>query len=417
MKVDDKWSAREPRELSWWGHRLAQHVWAEPARSSHDHEVVRVHATTALLRDVPDTPEMRARLATLNRFVSLGAFVWLPERRRIVLRCAACFHAGNLAWLQPLFLAAVGIQAADAHIKVDGLADLLGGKPDASAHPRSGPRPEPDDMLNVIAAVFAPGGAGPSPWTGADFKAAADMTPRPWVLATADDAGLTAEYPLARDLPAVAGKGPETALFTASSTDRHPQLGGGLLLRLQLPFPFTESHGSEVACNLNALETAGDRNTHTLGAWCVGPAGPGPTARQSVTFVSFIPAAAYRKGLLQVLAVEMALRTRWIASVLPGDNAPGQRMRNDVDTAVRSSAHPARLGELRRAAAVGAEVMRSEASQNAAEAADTSQLWQTGPGESKVQCSACRAPLQVTAESRGTKVLCPRCGTKQALPR
>jgi len=417
MKIDEKWSTREPREFSWWGHRLAQRVWAAPARSSHDHQIVRVHATTAVLRDVPDTPEMRARLATLNRFMSLGAFTWLPDSRRIVLHCAACFHAGNLAWLQPLFLAAVGLQAADAHIKVDGLADLLGGKPDTSAHPQSGPRPEPDDILNVIAALFAPGGAGPSPWTAVEFKAAADMTPRPWVLATAGDDGLTAEYPLTGDLPAIVAKGPETALFTASSTDRHPQLGSGLLLRLQLPFNVSQNDGSDIACRLNALETAEERNTHTLGAWCLGPTAPGRTAAHSVSFVSFIPTTAYRKGLLQVLAVEMALRTRWIAGLFLDNDAPRRRTSEEVDEAIRDSAGPDRLTELRRNAAVAADVMRAEASQTAAEAAKTNRLWRTRPHDAKVLCWACRAPLTVTAETRGKKVACPRCGTKQALPR
>jgi len=60
MKIDDAWSVREPRAFAWWGHRLVQRVWAEPVRSSHDHQVVRVHAATALLRNVRDTPEMRA---------------------------------------------------------------------------------------------------------------------------------------------------------------------------------------------------------------------------------------------------------------------------------------------------------------------------------------------------------------------
>jgi hypothetical protein len=103
-------------------------VWAEPARSSYDHDVVRVHAATALLRGVPDTTDVRARLAAINRFMSLGALVPSRTGDRIILHSAACFHAQNVAWLQPLFLAAVGIQVADAHIKADGLARLLGGR-------------------------------------------------------------------------------------------------------------------------------------------------------------------------------------------------------------------------------------------------------------------------------------------------
>jgi len=72
-------------------------------------------------------------------FMSLSALVWSEQGKKISLHTAACFHAQNAPWLQPLFLAAVGIQVADAHIKAEGLARVLGGEPDVSTHPRSGP--------------------------------------------------------------------------------------------------------------------------------------------------------------------------------------------------------------------------------------------------------------------------------------
>lgn len=417
MKIDDAWSVREPRSFVWWGHRLVQRVWAEPVRSSLDHQVVRVHAATALLRNVRDTPEMRAQLAATNMLMHLGALIWVPETNRVMLHTAACFHSGNRPWLQPLFLAAVGLQVTDAHIKADGLARMLGGEPDVSAHPRSGPRPEPDDILNVIATVFAPGSTGPSPWTEADFTATSEMTPRPWVLATAGAGGMTAEFPFTGNLPAVVAGGPETALLTASSTERHPQLGSGLLLRLQLPFNVSQEEGSNLAWMLNALETIEETNTHTLGAWCLGPTPPGRPDAHSVTFVSFVPAAAYRKGLLDVLAMDMAIRTRWVASTLLGDRATMGRTAAQFDEALRRALQPERLDELRRVFSLGAEAIRSEAHARAAEATKTSQLWQTRPVSGQVQCWACRAPLVVAAETRGTTVACPRCGTKQALPR
>lgn len=360
MKIDDAWSVREPRGFSWWGHRLAQRVWAEPVRLSYDHHVVRLHAATAVLRDVRDTPEMRARLATTNRSMHLGALTWSPESRRIMLHSAACFHSGTRPWLQPLFLAAVGLQVADAHIKADGLARVLGGEPDVSAHQRSGPRREPDDLLNVIATVVAPAGAGSSPWAEADFKATADMNPRPWVLANGDADGITAEFPFTGDLPAAIAGGAETALLTASSTDRHPQLGSGLLLRLRLPFNVSQKQGSDLAWMLNALETIEETNTHTLGAWCLGPTPPGRPDAHSVTFVSFVPAAAYRKGLLDVLAMDMAIRTRWVASTLLGDRDTNRRTPAQFDEALRRALRPERLDELRRVFSLGAEAIRAE---------------------------------------------------------
>ena len=34
LGLDDAWSVREPRGVTWWGHRLAQRVWAEAARDT-----------------------------------------------------------------------------------------------------------------------------------------------------------------------------------------------------------------------------------------------------------------------------------------------------------------------------------------------------------------------------------------------
>jgi len=367
LQIDLQWSVREPRGFTWWPHRLAQRVWAEPARQSFDHQIVRVHAVTSLLRNVRETAELRPRLSALNRFTSLGALVWSPERERIFLHCSAVFHAQNVEWLRPIFLAAVGIQATDAHVRVDGLAHIFGGEPEVSAHPNTGPRSDPDDILNVIARVFAPAGAGPSPWTERDFRAVERMAPAPWTLATSDATGLTAEFAFSGPRPAVVAPALETALFTASATDRHPQLGAGLLLRLQLPLSIGAS-GPDLANMLNTLEMSDDAKGHTLGAWCDAPTAGAVRDAASLTFASFIPAAVYRSGLLEAFALDMALRARWVADVCK-------------------------------------EAGLVEAPRRA-----------TAPVH-QVRCWRCKAPLVVTPETRGKKVKCQQCGTKQELPR
>jgi hypothetical protein len=101
-------------------------------------EVYRVHAETALLRDVGDHENLSEKLAVLNQVASLNAYVWDPAARRLSLHCSVNVHAENVSWLRKIFGAAVGIQAADAHIKI-GLAKVLGGKPDVSAHPGTDP--------------------------------------------------------------------------------------------------------------------------------------------------------------------------------------------------------------------------------------------------------------------------------------
>ena len=112
-------------------------------------------------------------------------------------------------------------------------------------------------------------------------------------------------------------------MLTASSRDRHPQLGSGLRLRLELPINVSAEEGADLAWMLNALETLADTSTHTLGAWCLKSTPPDSQDMRSVTFVSFVPAAAYRKGLLDVLAIDMAIRTRWVAGLLGGHAGQG----------------------------------------------------------------------------------------------
>lgn len=313
MQIDEAWSVREPRRFTWWGHRLAQRIWAEPPRASEGFEVSRVHAETDLLRRVSGRPGLLDQLAALNRFASLSALVWDPQRSRLMLRCSVYVHAQTLPWVRELFAAAVAIQAADAHIKVAELPRLLGGEPDTSAHPTSGWRSQPDDMLNVIASMFAPQGRGPSPFTEADFKAALRLEPRPWVLATGNGAALAAEFPFWGDVPAVAGGG-GTALLTATAKERHPQLGSGALLLLSVPSPpdpapVDPGDAARLANDLNLAEPEAWTRAHFLGAWAVGPG-------RGLTYVTFLPAVVYRRGLLEAMIVSTALRTRWASDHL-----------------------------------------------------------------------------------------------------
>src|SRR6266540_4516156 len=95
LEVPAEWSLEAHRNFTWWAHRLAQHVWAEPARSSNEIEVVRIHASTDLLRKVPDAERTVEGLSALNRFATLSALVWERESAEVVLHAAAYVHARN----------------------------------------------------------------------------------------------------------------------------------------------------------------------------------------------------------------------------------------------------------------------------------------------------------------------------------
>ena len=306
LEVPGEWSLEAHRNFTWWAHHLAQHVWAEPPRTSNDIQVSRVHASTDLLRKVPDSEATVERLSALNRFATLSALVWERESAEIMLHTAAYAHARNVSWLLPLLDAAVVLQAAEAHAQVEELAAHFDAEPAETAHPSSGRRRDPDDVLNVLGNVYGRVGSEPSPFTEADFEATVQMEPRPWTEAKQDGLGFTAKL----SLPGPGGAGePEThGVLQASADTQHPRLGTGLLLRLTLPHVRGQS-AAQQAAYLNLAEFREWTNSHLFGAWC-------KSGEDSLAFVQFLPAAVYEAGLLSRLAWNLAVRGQWASSFL-----------------------------------------------------------------------------------------------------
>jgi hypothetical protein len=311
LEVPAEWSLEAHRNFTWWPHHLAQHVWAEPPRMSNEIEVVRVHASTDLLRRVPGSDATMERLSALNRFATLSALVWERESAEIMLHAAAYAHARNVSWLLPLLKAAVVLQAAEAHAQVEELAAQFEAEPAESSHPTSGRRRDPDDVLDVLGNVYWRVGSDRSPFTEADFDATIQMDPRPWNEAHRDGLGFSAELTLPG--PGGAGQPEVHATLQASAVTHHPRLGSGLTLRLALPHIQGRSAADEAAY-LNLAEFREWTNSHLFGAWC-------KSGEDALSFVQFLPAAVYEAALLSRLAWNLAVRGRWAASYLE----PGRR--------------------------------------------------------------------------------------------
>jgi len=305
LEIPAQWSLDAHRNFTWWAHRLAQNVWAEPPRSSNDVDVVRIHASTDLLKKVPDGERTVDRLSALNRFSALSALVWERESGEIMLHTAAYAHAGNVSWLLPLLKAAVVVQAAEAHAQVDELAAQFEAEPAETAHPASGRRRDPDDILDVLGNVYGRVGSVLSPFTEADFEATIQMDPRPWAKAERNGLGFSAEL----TLPGAPGEPEILAVVQASADTQHPRLGSGLVLRLTLP-PRSGASAAEQAAALNLAEFREWTNAHLFGAWC-------KSGEDALSFVQFLPAAVYEAGLLPRLAWNVAVRGRWAGSYLP----------------------------------------------------------------------------------------------------
>ena len=332
MKIDPEWSVREERNLTWWGHRLAQRIWAETVMVEDGDEIVRVHAETDVLRNVNAGAHAAQTLSILNRNASLSAYVWNPQTKKIGLCSSVYFHSQNFPWLSVFFLSSVSLQAAEAHLQPDALAKLVGGEVDESAHPQNGFREKRDEMLDVIELFYAPEGNNPSRFTEIDFHAAMKLDPSPWLMANESEKELTAEF----QFP---GCMPPTALLTVSSETKHPQLGSGLFMLLRLPLKLRGADVDSLASRLNLAELRNATRSHFMGSWCVDsprnvkiaqlglllfgdslPAGVlEERANETLSFCSFIPSVCHRPGLLENIIYTMGCRTMWANEYLASE--------------------------------------------------------------------------------------------------
>jgi hypothetical protein len=299
MRLDDRWLLRQERGFVWWPHRLAQRVWAEPIADYHGTTTSRVHIETDLLTGIHDQSRAIEALAPLNRVASLSHLA-VGRDGRLRLHASLAVTPENLNLTGPFAVHVVSLQAADAHIKAEPLAEFLRARIADSAHPSHGPRPEPDDLLDAIA-YYADKGSGDSPYAETDFRQMALMQPRPWVIATASADGLDAELPFVGNRPSIlrnAGGPPETALLQVRSAHRHPQLGAGALLRLALP---VRTH-AQIANDLNLADER-DPEGHQIGAWTLDG--------DRLASYTFLPAVAFTDELVQTFVWHAAARALW----------------------------------------------------------------------------------------------------------
>lgn len=315
LMIDTEWSVREPRGFTWWGHRLAQRVTVDLPRVDNGSSIVRVRAETDMLKDVPEAADTPKKIAVLNAMATMSACVWDRDQKTVSLVCTIYAHDENARFAAHLAKGAVAIQAADAHLKVDGLAEVFHARPNESRHPLSGARSEPDDMLNAID-MFAKIGRGTSPY-GSNLERVIDVLSSLGVLATGGAFGLTAEFDFSDARPAVLG-GSGTALFQIETTTPHPQLGSGALMTLKLPPAWPVAIAAAIATRLNVAE-AGDEfvRANLLGGWCIAP------DDGSVTYTGFLPTGLHGSGLLENIVLSNGVRSRWAADYL-------QRSRPDL---------------------------------------------------------------------------------------
>ena len=319
MYIDEGWSVNLPRGFVWWGHRLAQKVWADDCRKDENVDVTLMHVETDFLRNVKDTPQIYESINELNAGVSQFAFIYYPKDRCIRLHSTVYTHGQNLNWSERLFLKAVSLQVSHAERMAECISHLFtGSEPDTTPHPDRGFRQKKDEMVDVSENFFIPMGKQAPPIASGIFQSTKELLRR-WFMAESDDDGLTAEFPFTGNEPALVritqGKhGVVTSFFVVNSVEEHPLLGRGLLMRMMLPITYTKERGLQLAMSLNRLESTEWVKGHLTGAWCVDD-------QCHLMFVSFYPIAGLKHGELINLALSFAARSKWAGEVLAETDA------------------------------------------------------------------------------------------------
>lgn len=307
LNISDHWRVDEPRGFTWWASDYAQRIWADPGLFHQTHTVYRVHCETELLKGKGHAAEYEQMIGHLMSSACLSAIVYEARHDLYKLQCSVFATDENVAWLTKLFMAAVGLQVADAPRRADAFSRIVKAAPAVSAHPIHGMRTEPDPMVHAIDRFFRPYGAHPSRWTGSaeweecseDLRRMADKR------STDNDSYFYAEFDWFG--------GGEPITLEATTQRPHPELGNGLHLALRLPILFPEDQAAHKALELNARERSEWKWCQDLGSWC--------SDGEHVSFVCFVPNVSYHAGILPSLVHDIALRANWANEIFA--DAPG----------------------------------------------------------------------------------------------
>ena len=294
MQIEAEWAVQEQTSFTWWAHTLAQRVWVAPPREFQGVELRTLHIETDLLTGVPMGATTWTRLANVNQFASLSAYVADQANGTVSLHASVSLTAENWPLARAIALHAMALQMADSYAEAPELAAAFGGKVAATPHPLRGLRERPDEMVGILE-IYHQRGSGDSPFTIDEIAALVHLEPRPWVMAANQPQRLDADLEFATDAH---------ARLELDASERHASLGSGLQMRLSLPVEPDDA----IAQKLNASECV-EPDAHQLGAWCV-------DSEHGLMFSGFIPAAAHAPGLSRALVYHLSAKNEWARALL-----------------------------------------------------------------------------------------------------
>lgn len=292
-QMDPGWCLTEPGRVSYWPGVLAQRIWVGERREDEGVERVEIHAETDLAREVEPSVALEQKLSGLSAFAALNAWVYHPEERVVRLHAKLVIDAQSHERFLRLFSLATTLQAARAHALLElDVPEALDGVPDVSGHPERGVRDAPDELLSLVEGLIAPQGREGSLYGVDDFAGIGLIASRVCREHQIGDEVVVAEIRVHPD-----EESELVALFQATPEARHPDLGSGCLLTLEVP------SSSRSAAELARLETTTWTGFSMLGAWHDGETHP--------TFVTYLPNIVHGPGLFASFFMLSALRTWW----------------------------------------------------------------------------------------------------------
>jgi len=311
LLMDDEWVVSGERELLWWGAAQPLRITASHPRLFSGDATIKLTASVRLLVDVAaDDYAVTGLISALNRMASIGALVWLPQDRELIMHIAHYSYDGNEYFTKdfaPFALLAYTEATARAH----SFTESIGGTVATMPHPVSGYRLVPDQLMAVTENLVIPKGHSPNAWPNAELRALQqDFRNRNYV-ANASENEFTVEFPFLRAGDPRTSQN-TTALFQLMILV-HPGYGTGLVAILRLPIRYESAEACVLANQLNILEFGTRTGMSAFGSWCV------DWDNSSLAHVSFIPNLYARPGGRIASAVHAAsYRADWAAHQLLG---------------------------------------------------------------------------------------------------
>ena len=319
LLIDQAWTWRRPRGFSWIAHRLIQTTDASPVLESRGIKISRIVSRVTVIEDVGVPHTAAEKLVGVINHLAVGsAYVYLSEERRVDAVVAHNVHDETLKMRSNQIGVYQMLALAFAELHSERLADSFQGRVATRHRASPGERAEADDMLNVVAAVYLPAGAGPSLFVDSAAIEHVHQLVRSTDFFSAGGSadGIAIEVALGDH---------DTTLIELKTDASHPHLGNGLGVFLKVRLNADEAEAARLANELNLLQFAAGAVVPAVGAWCLHTL----DGRPSLGHAFFVPNAHVQghvapdvRALLldgAMAAIEQAL---WVDSVLHPNLSP-----------------------------------------------------------------------------------------------